>query len=211
MHPLVKTSSAGQDIGVNMLEHLFGSNTRVKLLTLFVHHPTQPFFVRELTRQIDTQINAVRRELENLVELGLVNATDAPVGGKSQAGLKKKYYKMNENFPLLSEIRTLITKAHVLMERRLDREINSLGDVQYAALLGVFIGKTGSPVDLFLVGSVDQKTTAALVQRLEKELGFEINFNCMTAQDFVYRKEVADRFLCSILEAPKSVIINKID
>ncbi len=195
-----------------MLEHLFGSNTRVKLLTLFVHHPTQPFFVRELTRQIDTQINAVRRELENLVELGLVNAVDAPVGGKSQAGLKKKFYKMNENFPLINEIRTLITKAHVLMERRLDREISSLGgDVQYAALLGVFIGKPGSPVDLFLVGSIDQKATTAFVQRLEKELGVEINFNCMTTQDYIYRKEVADRFLCSILEAPKSVIINKID
>lgn len=210
MHPLVKTWRGGQDIEVHMLEHLFGSNTRAKLLTLFVHHPTKAFFVRELTRLIDTQINAVRRELENLVELGLVNAADAPVGGTKQAGLKKKYYKMNDSFPLMSEIRMLITKAHVLIERRLDRELESLGDVQYAAIMGVFIGKSTSPVDMFLVGSIDQRATRALVQKLEKELGFEINFTCMTAQDFTYRKEITDRFLASILEAPKSVIINKI-
>ncbi|MBI4138773.1 hypothetical protein HY479_01335 [Candidatus Uhrbacteria bacterium] len=194
-----------------MLEHLFGSKTRAKLLTLFVHHPAKAFFVRELTRLIETQINAVRRELENLVELGLVNAADAPATGTKHPGLKRKYYKMNEGFPLIAEVRTLITKAHVLMERRLDREITTLGDVQYAALLGAFIGRTGSPVDLFLVGTIDQKQARKLVDQLEKEMGFEINFTCMPLQDFNYRKEITDRFLYSILEAPKSVLINKID
>jgi hypothetical protein len=194
-----------------MLEHLFGSKTRTKLLTLFLHNPEKAFFVRELTRLIDTQINAVRRELENLVELGLVNeALIAEVGAK-RPGLKRKYYKMNEVFPLLTEIRTLVTKAHVLMERRLDREITSLGDIQYFALLGAFIGRTGAPVDLFIVGTVDDTATRKLITRLEKDMGFEINFTCMTPQEFKYRKEITDRFLYSILEAPKNVMVNNLD
>lgn len=203
--------SSGQDSGVDMLEHLFGSKTRTKLLTLFLHHPEQSFFVRELTRKIDTQINAVRRELENLVELGLVNEIAAETDGPKHPGLKRKYYKMNDTFPLLAEIRTLITKAHVLMERRLDREIAALGDIHYFALLGSFIGKPGAPVDLFIVGTVDADATRKLMQRLEKELSFEINFTCMTPQDFKYRKEITDRFLYSILEAPKNVMVNKLD
>lgn len=194
-----------------MLEHLFGSKTRTKLLTLFLHHPEQAFFVRELTRAIDTQINAVRRELENLVELGLVNETAAASDSPKHPGLKRKYYKMNDTFPLLAEIRTLITKAHVLMERRLDREITALGDIHYFALLGSFIGKPGAPVDLFIVGTVDENATRKLMQRLEKELSFEINFTCMTPQEFKYRKEITDRFLYSILEAPKNVMVNKLD
>lgn len=195
-----------------MLEHLFGSKTRAKLLTLFVHHPEKPFFVRELTRLIDTQINAVRRELENLVELGLVNETDvAAVEGVKHPGLKRKYYKMNEIFPLLQEIRMLITKAHVLMERKLDREISALGDIHYAALMGAFIGKSGSPVDLFIVGTIDGAATKKLMKKLEEELGFEVNFTCMTPQDFKYRKEITDRFLYSILEAPKNVMVNRLD
>jgi predicted transcriptional regulator len=194
-----------------MLEHLFGSKTRAKLLTVFVHHPEQAFFVRELTRAIDTQINAVRRELENLVELGLVVEAVASTDEGKRPGLKRKYYKMNETFPLLGEIRTLITKAHVLMERRLDREISALGDIQYLALLGAFIGKQGAPVDVFIIGETDEKALAKLMQRLEKELGFEINFTCMTVPDFKYRKEITDRFLYSILESPKNVMVNKLD
>lgn len=193
-----------------MLEHLFGSKTRVKLLTMFLHQPEKPFFVRELTRLIEMQINAVRRELENLVTLGLVNEVVIADDAK-HPGLKRKYYKMNELFPLLNEIRLLITKAHVLMERRLDREIQALGDIQYVALLGNFIGKPGSPVDVFIVGHADPESTRKLMQRLEKEVGFEINFTCMTPQDFAYRKEITDRFLYSILEAPKSVVVNKLD
>ncbi|MEO5928032.1 MAG: hypothetical protein ABIO72_04905 [Patescibacteria group bacterium] len=195
-----------------MLEHLFGSKTRTKLLTLFLHNPEKAFFVRELTRLIDTQINAVRRELENLVELGLVNEADvAEAGAAKRPGLKRKYYKMNEVFPLLAEIRTLVTKAHVLMERRLDREVSALGDIHYFALLGAFIGRTGAPVDLFIVGTVDEDAIRKLVQRLEKDMGFEINYTCMTPQDFKYRKEITDRFLYSILEAPKNVMVNTLD
>ena len=194
-----------------MLEHLFGSKTRVKLLTLFLNQPEKPFFVRELTRSIDMQINAVRRELENLVELGLVNEVEIAEGGPKQAGLKKKFYKMNEVFPLLNEIRMLITKAHVLMERRLDREIATLGDVQYMALMGNFIGKPGAPVDVFLVGNIEAGVISKMMQRLEKDVGFEINFTCLTPQEFKYRKEITDRFLYSILECPKNVMVNKLD
>lgn len=193
-----------------MLEHLFGSKTRAKLLTTFLHHPEKAFFVRELTRLIATQINAVRRELENLVELGLVNETEQSEKDV-HPGLKRKYYKMNDSFPLLNEIRTLVTKAHVLMERRLDREIAVLGEIHYFALLGTFIGKSKAPVDIFIVGTVDEEETRKLMQRLEKELGFEINFTCMTLQEFRYRKEITDRFLYSILESPKNIIVNRVD
>ena len=209
--PLVKVRVSRQDRGAGMLEHLFGSKTRAKLLTVFLHNPDKPFFVRELTRLISTQINAVRRELENLVELGLVNEVEVVDEGPHRPGLKRKYYKMNDAFPLLNEIKMLITKAHVLMERRLDREISALGDIHYAALMGAFIGKTGSPVDLFIVGNVDSQATKKLMDRLQKELGFEVNFTCLTPQEFKYRKEITDRFLYAILEAPKNVIVNKLD
>lgn len=44
-----------------MIDALFGSKTRVKLLHLFLNNPGQPFYVREITRKIDEQINSVRR------------------------------------------------------------------------------------------------------------------------------------------------------
>ena len=54
------------------LDKLFGSKTRAKLLGLFFDNPEKSYYVREITRVIEEQINSVRRELNNLSALGLV-------------------------------------------------------------------------------------------------------------------------------------------
>ena len=46
-----------------MYDQLFGSKTRVKLLALFLTHPNESFYVREITRRLGEQINSIRREL----------------------------------------------------------------------------------------------------------------------------------------------------
>ncbi len=198
-----------------MLEHLFGSRTRVKLLSLFLRNPDQPLFVREITRRVDTQINAVRRELSNLIRLGLITETtvreDSGPGEKKQPGLKKKYYRINDTFVLLPELSSLVSKAQVLMEKKLDQEIAKLGDVRYLAFMGFFLGKTThTPVDLFIVGRVDKKPLQELLWHVEKELGFDVNFSCMALDEFQYRRDIADRFLSSIIEAPKHVVIDRL-
>ena len=54
------------------LEKLFGSKTRTKLLSLFFGNPERSFYVREMTRVIEEQINSVRRELLNLEGIGII-------------------------------------------------------------------------------------------------------------------------------------------
>ncbi|MFA6099399.1 MAG: hypothetical protein WC750_00795 [Patescibacteria group bacterium] len=194
-----------------MLEHLFGSKTRVKLLTLFLNKPDEAYFIRELTRKIDTQINAVRREIENLAKMGLLveieEKTDVP---SKRPGLKRKYYQVNHQFPLLGEIQALMTKSHLLLERAIDREIASIGNVSYLAFMGVFLGKK-APVDLLIVGTVDADRLKKIVQKAEKDLDVEINFTCLTPQEFTYRREIDDRFLNSVLSSPKCVAIDQLN
>ena len=201
-----------------MLEQLFGSRTRVKLLSLFLRHPTDRMFVRELTRRIETQINAVRRELANLVKLGLIveaesleEADPEELGIKKVAGVKRKYYQLNSTFPLLPEITSLIVKAQVLLEKRLDQAIAKMGDVRFAALLGMFIGKPKAPVEIFIVANqFDHSQLSDLVTEMEHDLGCEINFSVMELDEFLYRKEMTDKFLYAILEAPKNVLIDRL-
>lgn len=203
-----------------MLEHLFGSKTRVKLLRLFLRNPSEPIFVRELTRRVETQINAVRRELMNLVKLGLVSEAmveePAAAAGKKRPGLKRKYYQLNQQFPLLNEISSLILKAQVLLDRRLDKEIAALGDVRYLAFMGAFVqsgattNSTAPAIDLFLVGHVDQEAFKQLMTEVESVFGSELNFSILALDEFRYRKELGDRFLHSILEAPKKVLIDRL-
>ncbi|GMU25318.1 hypothetical protein KJZ71_04060 [Patescibacteria group bacterium] len=195
-----------------MLEHLFGSRTRVKLIALFLSQPEDPIFVREVTRRINTQINAVRRELANLTTFGLImESRDIPDDGeKKRPGLKRKYYKLNAMFPLLPEVRSLMTKAQLLVEHKIDKELLSHDGVKYAALMGAFLGSS-APVDLFVVGSIDRTTLQRIVDKMQKAVGQEINYTVLSVKEYQYRKEMSDKFLYSIFDAPKNEVVNRLD
>lgn len=193
-----------------MLEHLFGSRTRVKLISLFLSQSDEAIFVREVTRRIETQINAVRRELANLVKFGIIIETEEAdfEPASKRPGLKRKYYRLNTSFPLLPEVRSLITKAQLLVEDRVDHILAASDGVRYAALMGVFMGIVGAPVDLFIVGSIDATSLGRVIASMEKSIGKEINYTVMPLSDYEYRKQMADKFLSSILEAPKHVVVD---
>src|SRR3954447_26744701 len=72
-----------------MIEQLFGSKTRVKLLQLFYSNPNRSFYVREITRKIDEQINSVRRELANLLSIGIIS---------SDTNNNRLYYEVNQTY-----------------------------------------------------------------------------------------------------------------
>jgi DNA-binding transcriptional ArsR family regulator len=194
-----------------MLDRLFGSKTRVKLLKLFLNHPEKLYFIRELTRAVKGQINAIRRELDNLEAMGIIEVKKVkePRRGKGR-GMQKKYYKVKEDFLLFPELRALITKAQLLIEDNLVSKIKSLGTVYYLALTGAFVGEEIGTTDILLVGKIDPKKMKRLVKTFEKELGKEINYTVMGIQEFQYRREVADKFLGGILDGKKVVAIDKI-
>ena len=106
---------------------------------------------------------------------------------------------------------TLIVKAQILLEHRLDHEIVKLGDIRYLAFLGPFVGAPKGPVDLFIVGKMEKKDLEKLLADTEQEFGFEVNFSIMTAEEYRYRKDITDKFLYAILEAPKNVVVDRLD
>jgi hypothetical protein len=102
-------------------------------------------------------------------------------------------------------------KAHLLVEHRIDKTFESMGTVKYAALMGSFLSIPNAPVDLFIVGVIDVDALKKLVQKMEKSIGTEINYSVMAPTEYQYRKEMGDKFLYQIIEAPKNVIVNRLD
>ena len=184
-----------------MLVQLFGSRTRVKLLRLFLANPDKIYFVREITRKVEERINSVRRELKNLEELGLILFED-----KNQ----KKYYRVNDQFILYPELKSLILKAQVILEERLVSDIESLGNIQYMVLTGFFVGIKNHLTDLLIVGKINKRKIQRMIKKFEKTFNHEINFTIMTTKEFKYRKDLTDRFLYDILENKKIVMIDKL-
>ena len=199
---------ATRNAGEAGLEHLFGSKTRVKLLSLFLHNGDQSFFVRELVRRIGAQIHSVRRELENLCNLGIINSTGGAAAKGVASALRKRYYKVDREFVLYNELQALLRKAQILLERNLVNRLAAIGDVRYLALCGKFLGES-APIDLLVVGKLSANGLQRLLKRFEQEVGFEVNYTLMSPDEFSYRRDITDRFLYSILEGKKMVMVNK--
>ena len=222
---------------MNMLEQIFGSRTRTKLLKLFLTNPQQAFYIRELTRVIDTQINSVRRELTNLEDCGLIvtiseeeakqsreqndphRTSRLLFGGKEvledivedkSDKQTKKYYRADSTFVLFKEIKSLFDKSPLIVERDLAKVIHQMGTIDYAILTGFFAGATDSPVDILLVGQVDKPLWESTIKKVEQELERELKYTSMTIEEFKLRKSVTDRFLFTVLEGAKKVLINNL-
>lgn len=195
------------------LEHLFGSDTRVRLLRLFLQNPEERFFVRELVRRLGVQIHGVRRELSNLERLGIIRAAEATHDDPTMAPIKgplsqRKYYASVTEHVLYSELKALLLKADLLSQRDLVGRFQTIGKIHVLVLTGRFVGVKHAPSDLLLVGIIDKKPLQHLIAQLEKEYGHEINYTVLTPKEYAYRREVTDRFLFEILEGKKVVLFD---
>ncbi len=209
-----------------MLEHLFGSKTRVKLLGLFLNHPERPYFVRELARAAGTQINSIRRELENLETFGIVrvvgekeesNATSEQKGSgkkkiakRKKTSRQKKYYEANPSFILFSDLKSLLLKSHILLEEDFLENLKKIGNVHLLLLAGAFVGNEGKgPTDIFMVGDVDKEKVEHLIKKFEKTVGRQFNYTVMAKKEFEYRSRIVDRFLFDVFDSKHILLVDK--
>lgn len=179
-----------------MLKRLFTSNTRIKLLTVFLLNIDEEYFIRELTRKLDEQINSIRRELENLKKLGFL---------KARAKNRKKYYHVNKNFIFLDELKGIIIKA-VSSQDKITKDIAKMGDVKLLALSGQFLNKETETVDMLIVGNLDKERFSKYLSE-DLRTKRSVKFTIMNEEDFKYRKECNDKFIAEIISNPENQIL----
>ena len=198
----------------HMLEKLFGSNTRVKILKLFLLNPAEKFYIRQLARDLRLQLNSVRRELENLENFGILTSDIkneiAEEEKSGSAGQEKKYFRANPDFVLFDEIRALMVKAQILYEKDFVRKLQSMGKVKLLVLTGLFVNNPNTLIDILLVGKINKIKLVKLIKELELELGKEINYTVFEPKEFKYRRDITDIFLYGILDGRKMVVIDEI-
>ncbi|PIS04630.1 MAG: hypothetical protein COT81_05545 [Candidatus Buchananbacteria bacterium CG10_big_fil_rev_8_21_14_0_10_42_9] len=197
-----------------MLEQLFGSKARVKILRFLLADPDGQYYLRELARKLRIQLNSVRREVNNLEKMDLIKIATPETekaggqGKKSRAKVKKsqkKFYAININSILYPELRAMFMKAELLIENDLVSKIMKLGSVRLLILTGIFMGFDDYPTDVLIVGNVNRSKLAKIMKRYEKELNHPINYTVFSKQEYKYRREITDRFLFDILESNKIV------
>ncbi|OIO55350.1 hypothetical protein AUJ46_01505 [Candidatus Peregrinibacteria bacterium CG1_02_54_53] len=177
-----------------ILKALFSSQTRVKLLSTFLLHPEEEYFIRELTRLLHEQINSIRRELENLRRIGLVRARHRN---------RKKFYHVDPDFPLFNELRGIFTKE-IQAESPIVASLKKLSGIKLILLAGTFVGSE-SKVDLLVVGDLKKEMLEALL--LQDPNLKNVKYSVFSEGDFLYRLSLKDRFVTEILSDPRHLLI----
>lgn len=194
------------------LEQMFGSTTRARLMSLFLQHPNQAFFVRQLARQIDSQLNSVRREIANLIEMGLIDEKKLNEAHQTKIlAEKKKYYAANTAFILFEDLRSLFQKIQILLKQNFVEEIDAKGHIVYFIFTGRFVDVEDIPTDILIVGDVKPAELEKMIAKFETEFPYEINYTLMPKDEFLDRRQVGDRFLLSIINAEKVVMIDRLN
>lgn len=196
-----------------MVEQLFGSKTRVKLLRLFYSNPNRSFYVREITRKIDEQINSVRRELSNLLQIGIIT---------SDTTNNRLYYEVNQKYEYYEPLGAIFGGIEVQAEVAQDDgkkkaapaandspELREMGNIHLALYTGQFTRDETSGVDLLIVGEVNPNKLQKFVTELEAKEGKEIRYAVLSLDDYQYREQINDRFVLSIRDAKKQILIDK--
>jgi len=189
-----------------MLEHLFGSKTRIKLLQLFFSYPDRSFYVRELARLVGVQLNAVRREIVNLEKAGLIGPAEMNDEERSE---RCKYYRLQTGSILYPEFKDLMAKVQIFEEREFIEALKKrAGKIKFLLLTGYFTGDKDAESDLLIVGAIKPAATSKIVRQFEKNISRELRYTVMSEQEFKDRREIGDKFLYGLLETKHLIAID---
>lgn len=186
-----------------MIDALFGSKTRVKLLHLFLNNPGKAFYVREITRLIDEQINSVRRELANMLDVGIITSDTAD---------NKLYYEINQRYEYYVPFRAIFadekieSTANKAAKAMWHDRIVELAGLRLAIIAGVLVKGSASSVDLLLVGDIAPTRLKSVIKEIEQAESRELNYAVLSYDEFYYRLSVRDKFITEVLGSKHAVL-----
>jgi predicted nucleotidyltransferase len=146
-----------------MIEKLFTSRNRVKLLEFFLIRKGSGR-LREISKLIGVSPSFLSKELKNLFVIGLIN-------------LEKGIYSENEKCIFVEDVRNLILKTDGLVFP-IKEVIEKNKLIRFAFIFGSYAnGKFGnnSDVDLMIIGNVSLNEVIIKLSIIEKKIKRDIN------------------------------------
>ena len=177
-----------------MLERLFTSKTRVRILELLLINSDKEFHLREIARRTKTTPIYVSKELVNLKKIGLVSA-------KRKANLI--LFNCNKNSPIFSEIKNIFIKTESFGS--VIGNVLEDQNIKYALIYGSFARgeeKENSDIDLLIIGEIGETYLIRIIRELEKKLNREINYIIWSEKELLTKAEKKHSLLLDIVYKP---------
>ncbi len=183
-----------------MLHNIIPSKARRKILELFFHHPKENFYLRRIVREVNEEVNAVKRELDILSEAKVL---------LKEKRLNKIFYSLNKNYIFYDEFTRIFAKT-TLLNQLVQKNISKIGKTKFVVMSKVLAKDEPMKKDeiyVMFVGFIVVPEVELIMQKVDEELGKEINYTVMTEEEFTFRKKSNDPFIWRFLRQPKIMLI----
>jgi len=149
------------------------------------------FHMRWLSRDLEEQINSIKRELDNLEELGIL---------KSRTELKKKIFIVNNHFPLVWEFSNIFLRTYNPFEK-IKAYFKTQTLLELVLVNESVKSKLADPwkaiLDIFMIWEINKDELNAFLESVF--YGKKIKYAIITTEDFFNRLEYWDKLIKNIL------------
>ncbi len=176
------------------------SKARQKLLAYYFTNPTTRHHLRDLAERLSVDPSNLSKELSRLERDGLF---------RSEVSGRQKYFQLDREYPLFNEVRSIIGKT-IGAVPRLAESLKKIDGIEEAYLYGSFARNqqdAASDVDILVIGKPESDTLAVIVQKLDRQLGREINYTVLTRKELESRRGRKDAFLENVWRNKRVLLV----
>ncbi len=178
---------------------------RQQILAALLLHPDRSWYLSDLAKHLRMRVSSLQRELASL--------TDAGILVKTRDG-NRNYYQADRDCPVLSDLQGLLVKTAGLADQVRAALTEYQDKIRLAFIYGSIASgsaRSGSDVDLFIIGSVDLADLAKDLKPLEERLLRAVNPTLYSEHDLRDKAASGHHFVTRVLAGPKLFIIGSED
>jgi hypothetical protein len=196
-----------------ILERLFGSSAKVKIIKLFLFNQRDIFDKDTISERSKSSSSDVRREIASLEKINLIKKRSFFKEFEKHGKTVKKRVEgwfVNPDFPLLGALQQLLIKTAPFSHNEIVSKLSKAGKLKFVVITGVFIQDFDSRIDILVVGDALSKARLeTAIKSMEAEMGRELRYSSFDTEDFKYRVDMYDKLVRDILDFNHEVVLDK--
>jgi len=213
---------------MDILEKIFGSVGKVRIMRLFIFNPNTSFDMDKIIARTKISPQSARLNVRALQDAGLIKPrtftkeekveVKKKKGKKSKVNSKKvvvkkrvKGWLLDDSFAYLNGLQRILIQVSPLQDRMIVRKFNRTGKIKLLIIAGVFTQEKDSRVDILIVGdNLRRSAVDSAIKDIEAELGKDLTYSFFETRDFQYRLGMYDKLIRDILDYPHKTLINRL-
>ncbi|MHB9082113.1 MAG: nucleotidyltransferase domain-containing protein [Pirellulaceae bacterium] len=175
--------------------------TRRAVLAATLMHPDRWWFLADLARHIGVSPSSLQREMESLVEVGVLL--------RREEG-KHVYFQPDPNCPILPELQGIMTKTLGLVDVLRDTLAPFKRTIKVAFVYGSLARSeelSESDVDLMIVGDTKLADLSPELAKAEEKLAREVNPTIFSPAEFTKKLRQGHHFVQSVVRTDKLFVV----